>query len=72
MKDFTVREVGELLVSLGFRKYKELFLEKEITGHALSSLQTIEQLVEYGIDVRAEARILLDELKKINEKATGM
>ena len=72
LEEFTVEEVGELLDSLELRMYKSIFLEKGMTGKMLSSIETIDQLVNHGIFHTPDARLLLSELKKRNKrKATG-
>ena len=66
LKDFTVEEVGELLDSLNLSDYKSIFLEKRITGDRLFYVETVDELVDYGIASEEDAEyffVKINELK---------
>jgi len=54
-----------LLDSLTLGEYKKIFREKSITGERLSCCEDKEDLIEFGISSKADARLLLKKLNSL-------
>ena len=70
LSELTVVEVSRLLGSIEFDEYKAVFVKNKIDGKCLMKCNTIEDVVNMGINIFVKASLLLDEIKKW--KAAGV
>ena len=60
-------DVLHLLKRLKLRKYISLFEENRIDGPTLVNCQSVQDVIELGIPIRAKAITLLEEITKLKE-----
>ena len=70
LSEVTIGEVGTLLEALKLGKYKETLINNEIDGKCLMKCNTVEDVVNMGINIVVKASLLLDEIRKW--KTTGV
>ena len=70
LSELSLMEVGQLLESLSFEEYKEVFLKNKIDGITLIECLTVDDIKEAGIMITMKAKQLY---KKVMEyKSTGV